>query len=104
MFVFCSYFNLTSIGNVPNPDLEWLLIGASTIKKATISDMNIPNPLPPDRMTSTERHAELCHLLARGIIRLRQREGGHLVEDSGESCLHFTPDRCRYATPTHRRI
>ena len=65
--------------------------------------MKIPNPLPPERMTSTERHAELCQLLARGVIRLRQREGGHPVEDYGESCLHLPADRCRHATPTHRR-
>lgn len=66
--------------------------------------MKIPNPLPPERMMSSERHAELCQLLARGIIRLRQREGGHPVEGNGESCLHFTPIQCRHAIPTHRRI
>lgn len=62
------------------------------------------NPLPPERMTTTERHAELCQLLARGIIRLHQRERADPVEDNGENCLHFTPDRCRHATPTHRRV
>lgn len=65
--------------------------------------MNIPNPLPPERMSAAERHAELCRLLALGFIRLRQRQNRHLIEDSGESCLHFLPDQCRHATQMHRR-
>lgn len=65
--------------------------------------MNIPNPLPPERMSAAERHAELCSLLALGFIRLRQRQHRHHVEDSGESCLHLSADQCRHATQTHRR-
>ncbi len=32
--------------------------------------MRRPNPLPPDQMTPAERRAELCGLLALGLIRL----------------------------------
>lgn len=31
------------------------------------------NPLPPGRMTATERRQELCALLALGVIRVRMR-------------------------------
>ena len=37
--------------------------------------MKRPNPLPPDQMTPAERRAELCGLLALGLVRLRMREG-----------------------------
>ena len=36
--------------------------------------MKRPNPLPPDQMTPAERRAELCGLLALGLVRLRMRE------------------------------
>lgn len=36
--------------------------------------MKRPNPLPPDRITPTERHAELCNLLALGLVRSRMRD------------------------------
>ena len=35
--------------------------------------MKRPNPLPPDRMTAAERRAELCGLLALGLVRLQHR-------------------------------
>ena len=65
--------------------------------------MKRPNPLPPDLMTAAERRTELCGLLALGLIRLRVRDGGQVSDNPGESCLHYPPDRCRHATPTHRR-
>ncbi|ARJ70358.1 hypothetical protein B0A89_12700 [Paracoccus contaminans] len=61
------------------------------------------NPLLPDRMTATERRAELCGLLALGLVRLRLRETVEVSDKAGESCLHYPPDQCRHATPTHRR-
>ena len=36
--------------------------------------MKRPNPLPPDRITPAERHAELCNLLALGLVRSRMRD------------------------------
>ncbi|MCO6363923.1 hypothetical protein GBO37_14920 [Paracoccus sp. 08] len=65
--------------------------------------MKRPNPLPPDQMTPAERRAELCRLLALGLVRLRMRGAGEVSNDTGESTLHYPPDQCRHATPTHRR-
>ena len=61
------------------------------------------NPLSPDLMTRSERRAELCSLLALGLVRLRMREGCEVSDDTGESCLHLSSDQCPHATPTHRR-
>lgn len=57
------------------------------------------NPLPPDRMTPAERRAELCGLLALGLVRLKLRECGEASDDTGEIRLHYAADRCRHATP-----
>ncbi len=65
--------------------------------------MKRPNPLPPTLMSAAERRAELCGLLALGLLRLRQRERGEPFSGRGESCLHFPPDRCRHATANERR-
>jgi hypothetical protein len=65
--------------------------------------MKRPNPLPADQMTPAERRAELCGLLALGLVRLRMRDGGEVSDDTGERCLHYPPDQCRHATPTRRR-
>ncbi len=65
--------------------------------------MKRPNPLPPDQMTLAERRTELCGLLALGLVRLRKREMGEVTDETGERCLHYPPDRCPHATPTHRR-
>ena len=62
--------------------------------------MKIPNPIDPDHLTTRERLGEVCALLARGLVRLRQRA----AEDDarrGDICLHFAPERSRHATPTH---
>ena len=60
--------------------------------------MKRPNPFPPDQMTPTERRAELCGLLALGLVRLRLRERTEVSDDTGESCLHYPADQCRHAT------
>lgn len=65
--------------------------------------MKRPNSLPPDQMTPAARRAELCGLLALGLIRVRMRERGEVSDKTGESCLHCPPDQCLHATPTHRR-
>lgn len=61
------------------------------------------NPLSPDLMTRSERCAELCSLLALGLVRLRMREDGEVSDETGEICLHYSADQCRHATPTPRR-
>ncbi|XQZ33459.1 hypothetical protein E2976_14975 [Paracoccus yeei] len=65
--------------------------------------MKRPNPLPPSLMTPGERRAELCGVLALGLVRLRMREMSEVSDDTGERCLHYPADQCRHATPTHRR-
>jgi hypothetical protein len=65
--------------------------------------MKRPNPLHPDLMTPAERRTELCGLLALGLVRLMQRERGEPSDVAGEIRLHYPADRCRHATPTHRR-
>jgi hypothetical protein len=65
--------------------------------------MKRPNPLPSDQMTAAERRAELCGLLALGLVRLLGQDMHELSDDTGESCLHYPDDQRRHATPTHRR-
>ena len=57
------------------------------------------NPLSPTLMSQKERRAELCAILARGVLRLKMRDAGQIVEDLGESSLHFPPEQsvCRHA-------
>lgn len=59
-----------------------------------------PNPLHPDRMAAHERRAELCRLLAAGLIRLRQREVLQQSDKNGESSLHNSGTRSVHAGPT----
>ena len=61
------------------------------------------NPLAPIHMTPAERRAELCRILALGLIRLLERQSSELSDKTGESSLHFPPDQSGHATPTHRR-
>jgi len=50
--------------------------------------MKRPNPLPPDQMSATERRAELCGLLALGLVRLLGQDGREESDNTGERCLH----------------
>lgn len=65
--------------------------------------MKRPNPYPTHLMSPAARRAELCEILALGLIRLRMRERGEVSDQTGESSLHFAPDQWRHATPSHRR-
>ena len=65
--------------------------------------MKRPNPFPPNQMTPAERRADLCGLLALGLVRLRMRDRGEVSDDIGENCLHSPDDQWRHATPTQRR-
>ena len=60
-----------------------------------------PNPLHPCHMKPLERRAELCAILALGLIRLRQST--ELSDGGGDSSLHFPPDRSGHANRTTRR-
>jgi hypothetical protein len=44
--------------------------------------MKRPNALLPDQMTPAQRRAELCGLLALGLIRLRMRERGEVSDQT----------------------
>jgi hypothetical protein len=61
------------------------------------------NPLHPDRMSAAERRAELCAILARGIVRLRLRDVAQAEPDKEKFRLHFPPDRSGHANPSNRR-
>jgi hypothetical protein len=69
----------------------------------TVAPMKRPNPLCPDRMTASERLAEICALLALGLIRLQARQSSQVFADVGDSSLHFPPDRSGHAKPERRR-
>lgn len=65
--------------------------------------MKRPNPLHPDRMTAHERRAELCGVLALGLVRLRQRGFGQISANIGESRLHYSCEQWLHAAQTDRR-
>jgi hypothetical protein len=65
--------------------------------------MKRPNPLNPHLMSPAERRAELCSLLALGLIRLKMRDTDQASEPNGEFPLHYAPNQRVHATPTHRR-
>ena len=60
--------------------------------------MKRPNPLSPDMMSAAERRAELCRLLAVGLVRLRQRDIAQISDAKGESLLHNSADQSVHAT------
>ncbi len=57
------------------------------------------NPLHPSHLSPSERRAELCRVLAVGLVRLRERTKREVTEEIGESSLHIRPVRslCRHA-------
>lgn len=63
-----------------------------------------PNPLGPDRMTPAERIAEVCELLALGLIRLRARQSSQVSDAVGDSSLHFPPRQSGHAKRPRRRV
>ena len=66
--------------------------------------MSGPNPLSPFHMSPAERRAELCRILALGLVRLMQRQSSELSEETRESSLHFPPDQSGHATRKQRRL
>lgn len=55
-------------------------------------------PYPAHLMSPSERRAELCRLLALGLVRLRLRQSSELSAASGESSLPLPPERSGHAT------
>jgi hypothetical protein len=64
------------------------------------------NPMSPTLMSVAERRAELCTILARGVLRLKLRDASQIAEDLGESSLHIPPEQsvCRHAKPNLTEI
>jgi hypothetical protein len=72
-------------------------------------DMKRPNPLSSYLMTAAERRAELCAILARGLLRLRSRTAADSADtlaqarEHGDIPLHPTAHQRRHAKPKPRR-
>ena len=61
------------------------------------------NPYPARLMSPMERRAELCRLLALGLVRLRARQSSELSARTGESSLHYPPGPSGHAVMQTRR-
>ena len=70
----------------------------SEIRKPSAGD----NALSPELMSPAERRAELCCILALGVIRLRMRDVGQHSGTNGEIPLHNSADQSGHATPKKR--
>lgn len=62
-----------------------------------------PNALAPALMSPAERRAELCSLLALGLVRLRLRQSSELSAQEENGSLDFTGDQSGHATALQRR-
>ncbi len=60
------------------------------------------NALSPELMTPAERRAELCRILALGVIRLRIGPDTQRTTKTGEIPLHNSADQSGHATPVKR--
>ena len=63
-----------------------------------------PNALPAALMSPAERRAELCRLLALGLVRLLARQSSELSDRDGESSLHSPGDQSAHATASTWRV
>ena len=61
------------------------------------------NPLHPRHLRPLERRAELCRILALGLVRLRARQSSEVSAAIGESSLHSPDLQSGHATTRTRR-
>lgn len=61
------------------------------------------NPLSPDRMTPAERRAQLCAILALGLVRLHARQSSRQSATSENSSLDLPGEQSGHATLLTRR-
>lgn len=61
------------------------------------------NALNPCHMKPLERRAELCRILALGLIRLHMRNAGQVSAKDGEFLLHNSTDQSAHVTTSKRR-
>jgi hypothetical protein len=52
-----------------------------------------PNPLCPEKMSGRARFEEIGRILAAGVIRLNAAQSSSLSDDSGDSCVDFSPPK-----------
>jgi hypothetical protein len=64
--------------------------------------MDIPNPIDAAHMTPAERLAEVCAILARGLVRLKARQSRQVSGEHGDSCLDFSPNQRRHGPSTNQ--
>ena len=62
----------------------------------------LPNPLPPSAMSPLERRAEICRLLAAGLVRLHLREQQKAAAAGGSS-LHISSQQSGSPVEPDRR-
>jgi hypothetical protein len=55
-------------------------------------------------MSPAERRAELCAILAIGLMRLRLRQSSELSVEMENSSVDFAPDQSGHATASDRRV
>lgn len=65
--------------------------------------MKRPNALNPHHMSPAERRAELCSLLALGLVRIHMRNADQPSAKNGEFPLHNPTGRSGTATVSQRR-
>jgi hypothetical protein len=65
--------------------------------------MKLPNPLPPDRMTPAERRAELAHILALGIVRLRGHRDTNNSNALRDIPLDFPPTKSGHGRASRKK-
>ena len=61
------------------------------------------NPLRPRHLKPLERRAELCRILALGLIRLRARDPARASTGTGDFPLHYPTQQSGSADARHRR-
>ena len=59
---------------------------------------SMSNALDPNRLSPAERLAELGHVLAAGLIRMRARQSSPLSAGRGESPVDFPAPKSGHAT------
>jgi hypothetical protein len=71
-------------------------LGAEIISVAGTATMNAPDPA----LSGTQsRLAEIGEILARGLVRLQDRQSRPLSEDRGENSVDFSVDQRGHGAP-----
>jgi hypothetical protein len=63
--------------------------------------MQIPNPIHPNHLSPKERLAEVCRLLALGLVRSRLRNSGQTSDPPESFAYTYRPTGAVMRTPSH---